>query len=64
MLIKLTDKVMDNVYASCDKIDSLREDIEKAMNETPSENLKGEIKPLWDSLVQEIDYITAFIEKI
>lgn len=52
------------MYNTCDEVNELVDGIEKAMAETPNENLKGEIKPLWDSLVRKIEHLTSFVEKI
>lgn len=64
MLVRIDDKKMDDLYESCDMIDSILDSIEEAMMTTPNENLKGEVKPLLETLEKEFAKLKAFIEKI
>lgn len=64
MLVRIDDRKMDDLYESCDMIDSILDSIEEAMNTTPNENLKGEVKPLLETLAKEFEKLKVFIEKI
>lgn len=64
MFVRIEDKKIDDLYESCDMIDGILDSLEEAMNTTPSENLKGEIKPLLETLSKEFEKLKVFIEKI
>lgn len=64
MYSEVNAKAIEDIYSILDEIKVLESDIDLAMNVTCGENLKGEIKPLFDSVKKYIDMLESTMGQI